>query len=309
MFERLQKKWNVSGFRLVIIICIFAFGGSLTGYIAKKITDLLFLDKGVAWFIIYLLLVVLIWPMTVFLVSVPFGQFRFFKNYIQRIGSRVGIGNSRSIVNNPEPVVKSQNAGPSLKSHSQESMTNIAIFASGTGSNAQKIIDHFRNHASIQVSLIICNKRGAGVLSIAEKENIPSLVIEKEPFFSGDAYTGKLKEAKIDFIVLAGFLWKIPTALIKAFPGRIINIHPALLPKYGGKGMYGNRVHEAIIANGEAESGITIHYVDEIYDHGQIIFQAKCPVLPNDTAITLAKRIHRLEHAHYSTVIEKLLST
>jgi phosphoribosylglycinamide formyltransferase-1 len=186
--------------------------------------------------------------------------------------------------------------------------TNIAIFASGTGSNAQKIIDHFRNHASIRVSLIICNKPGAGVLSIAEKENIPSLVIEKEEFFSGDAYTGKLKEAKIEFIVLAGFLWKIPTALIKAFPGRIINIHPALLPKYGGKGMYGSRVHEAIIANGEKESGITIHYVDEIYDHGQVIFQAKCPVLPNDTASTLAERIHGLEHAHYSKVIEKLLS-
>ena len=120
--------------------------------------------------------------------------------------------------------------------------------------------------------------------------------------------TGELKNKNIDFIVLAGFLWKIPSALIKSFPGRIINIHPALLPKYGGKGMYGDYVHEAIIANGEKESGITIHYVDEIYDHGQIIFQAKCPVLPGDTAPALAQRIHALEHQYYPGIIEELLT-
>ena len=124
----------------------------------------------------------------------------------------------------------------------------------------------------------------AGVLKIAAKENIPTLIIEKEKFFRGHAYIKELKEKQIDFIVLAGFLWKLPAALIKAYPDRIINIHPALLPKYGGKGLYGHYVHEAVIANKEKESGITIHYVDEIYDHGKIIFQAKCAIMENDTA-------------------------
>ncbi|MES1216127.1 MAG: phosphoribosylglycinamide formyltransferase [Bacteroidota bacterium] len=185
--------------------------------------------------------------------------------------------------------------------------TNIAIFASGAGTNAQKIIDSFRAHTSIKVSLIVCNKPGAGVLKIAEKENIPSLLIEKDKFFSGDAYVDELKQHHIDFIVLAGFLWKIPSALIKAFPQAIINIHPALLPAYGGKGMYGHKVHEAVIAAQEKESGITVHYVDEIYDHGKIIFQARCPVLINDTPVTLAQKIHELEHEHFPNVIEGLL--
>ena len=122
-------------------------------------------------------------------------------------------------------------------------MTKIAIFASGAGSNAQKIIDHFRESASIKVSLILCNKPGAGVLQIAENEGIPSMIIDKEKFFRDDAYTDELKQAGIDFIILAGFLWKIPVALISAFPGKIVNIHPALLPQYGGKGMYGQFVH------------------------------------------------------------------
>lgn len=184
---------------------------------------------------------------------------------------------------------------------------HIAIFASGAGSNAQKIIDHFKNSSGVRVSLIICNKPGAGVLNIAARENIPSLLIEKEKFFRGDAYLPELRSSGIDFIVLAGFLWKIPTQLIKEFPGKIINIHPALLPKYGGKGMYGHKVHEAVIAAGEKESGITIHYVDEIYDHGEIILQAKCEVLPGDTPDSLAQKIHALEHHHYPVVVEQLL--
>jgi len=188
-------------------------------------------------------------------------------------------------------------------------MTRIAIFASGAGSNAQKIIDHFRDSDRIKVSLVVCNKPGAGVLQIAAKEEIPSLVIEKEKFFRGNAYTDELKEAGIDFIILAGFLWKIPAALIRAYPGKIINIHPALLPAYGGKGMYGHHVHQAVIDHQEKESGITIHYVDEQYDHGDIIFQAKCPVLASDTADSLAGRIHQLEHQHYPAVIEQLLQS
>lgn len=186
-------------------------------------------------------------------------------------------------------------------------MKKICVFASGAGSNAQKIIDHFRRSDVARVTLIVCNKPGAGVLNIAEKEHIPSLLIEKEKFFRGNAYADELNVAGIDLIVLAGFLWKIPSALIRAFPGKIINIHPALLPKYGGKGMYGRHVHQAVIDNQEKESGISIHYVDELYDHGQIIFQATCPVMEDDTADTLAQRIHVLEHKHYPEMIGKLL--
>lgn len=186
-------------------------------------------------------------------------------------------------------------------------MIKLAIFASGAGSNAQKIIDHFRNAAGISVALIACNKPGAGVLAIAQREGIASLLIEKEPFFRGDAYVPFLKEKEIGFIVLAGFLWKVPPVLISAYPNKIVNIHPALLPKYGGKGMYGNHVHEAVIVNKEKESGITIHLVDEQYDHGRTLLQATCPVDATDTASSLAQKIHQLEHYYYPRVIEQEL--
>lgn len=186
-------------------------------------------------------------------------------------------------------------------------MHRMAIFASGAGSNAQNIIDHFRGHSSIKVGLIVCNRPGAGVTEIAETENIPCLLINKEVFLSGGAYVGELQQKGIDFIVLAGFLWKIPSALVQAYRGRIINIHPALLPKYGGKGMYGMHVHRAVIAAGEMESGITIHYVDELYDHGQTIFQARCSIQKTDTPESLAEKIHSLEHANYPGVIEKTI--
>jgi phosphoribosylglycinamide formyltransferase-1 len=184
----------------------------------------------------------------------------------------------------------------------------IAVFASGAGTNAAKIIDWFRSHKTIHVALIVCNKPEAGVLKIAATNNIPSLIIGKEKFFHGDIYIKELKEKEIDFIVLAGFLWKVPVALIKEFPGKIINIHPALLPKYGGKGMYGHYVHQAVIDNKEKESGITIHYVNEVYDNGKTIFQATCPVHPTDTASLLAQRIAVLEYQHYPAVIERVIS-
>lgn len=189
----------------------------------------------------------------------------------------------------------------------QKSVKHLVIFASGAGSNAQQIINYFRNSSLAKVALIVCNKAGAGVISIAEKENIPVLLIEKERFFKGDAYLTELNAVKADLIILAGFLWKIPQVLIDAYPKRIINIHPALLPKYGGKGMYGQYVHEAILNAGEMESGITIHYVDEHYDNGDIIFQTACPVLESDNSESLAARIHQLEHLHYPVVIEELL--
>lgn len=193
------------------------------------------------------------------------------------------------------------------KVNGQSSMVKIAVFASGAGSNAEKLIQYFKKSEHARVVLIVSNKPGAGVLAIAEREAVPTLLIEKEQFFRGDAYLPALKEAGVAFIVLAGFLWKIPQALIEAYSKRIVNIHPALLPKYGGKGMYGQYVHEAVLQAGEMESGITIHYVDEHYDNGDIIFQTACPVLDDDTPETIAQRIHALEHLHYPRVIEELV--
>jgi len=188
-------------------------------------------------------------------------------------------------------------------------MKKLAVFASGTGTNAQKIIDHFSLPGkTAKVSLVVCNRPGAGVLQIAAQANIPVLLIEREPFFKGGAYLSDLKGNGIDFVILAGFLWKIPQALIDAYPRRIINIHPALLPRYGGKGMYGGFVHEAVIAAGDSESGITIHYVDEHYDHGDIIYQAKCPVDKNDNAESLSKKVHALEHRYFPEVIERVIN-
>jgi phosphoribosylglycinamide formyltransferase-1 len=190
-------------------------------------------------------------------------------------------------------------------------MKQIAIFASGAGTNAQKIIEYLsvvkqKGNCPAIVSLIVCNKPGAGVLNIASQNKIPALLIDKEKFFRGNGYVDELKAAGIDLIVLAGFLWKIPDPLIKAFPQKIINIHPALLPKYGGKGMYGRFVHEAIIANKEKESGITIHYVDEVYDNGQIILQATCVLDETDTPETLAQKTQLLEHRHFPAAVALL---
>ena len=191
-------------------------------------------------------------------------------------------------------------------SNQSKPSVSIAIFASGAGSNAQKIIDKFKGSSTASVSLIVCNKPGAGVLNIAAKENIPSLLIEKKRFEEGDHYLDELQKSKVDIIILAGFLWKVPPALIAAYPQKIVNIHPALLPKYGGKGMYGAKVHQAVLDAKEKESGITIHYVDEIYDHGKIILQATCPVDENDTADMLATKVHALEHLHYPEVVAAL---
>ena len=187
-------------------------------------------------------------------------------------------------------------------------MKHLAIFASGAGSNALKIIQHFKNSTSAKIALLVCNKPGAGVLKIAGQENIPVLMIEKK-LFDTSGYLEELKRRNIDFIILAGFLWKLPPPLINAYPSKIINIHPALLPSYGGKGMYGNAVHAAVITAGEKQSGITIHYVDDKYDHGEIIFQKTCPVDQNETVESLARKVHELEHTYYSKQIEKLLNT
>ncbi len=186
-------------------------------------------------------------------------------------------------------------------------MIKLAIFASGAGSNAAKIIEHFSNHPTVVIDLIVSNKKEAGVWGIAAAHQIDTLYINRESFINTDLCVKQLQAKGIGFIVLAGFLWKVPESLINAYPGKIINIHPALLPKYGGKGMYGMHVHEAVIAAGEKESGITIHYVDAHYDEGDIIFQAKCSIEPSDTPESLAGKIHLLEHTHFPKVIERLL--
>lgn len=193
-------------------------------------------------------------------------------------------------------------------SFKQTSLKNIAIFASGAGTNAQKIIDHFKGSSLARVSLIVSNKAEAGIFKIAEKEQIPAVLIDKEQFFRGDTYVKLLQENNTDLVVLAGFLWKVPVNIVQAFPGRIINIHPALLPKYGGKGMYGHFVHEAVLAAGDTESGITIHYVNEKYDDGGVILQERCAVSPGDTPETLAKKVQALEHRWFPLIVERLLS-
>lgn len=186
-------------------------------------------------------------------------------------------------------------------------MKNIAIFASGSGTNAENIVLYFKNHPGIRVSLILANKPDAYVLERAEKLEIPSFVFSRKDFYDTPLILDLLLNNKIDFIVLAGFLWFVPEYLIKAFPKKIVNIHPALLPKHGGKGMYGDKVHQAVIAEGDSETGITIHFVNDHYDEGEIIFQDSFPVLPDDTPETIAHKVHQLEYLHFPRVIEKVI--
>jgi len=285
MFKKLKQRWGVNGVQMLLILCTFALGGSLCGFAGRKLLGLTGLENGFLWVLLYIVLVTLLWPFCVLLISIPFGQFSFFIKYLSKIWNRMS-GNKTRV--------------------------SVAIFASGAGSNAEKIIEQAslaekNGTGHYSVNLVVCNKPGAGVLAIADRYGIETLLIDKEQFFKSDSYVSVLKSRRIQFIVLAGFLWKVPPALMRAYPNKIINIHPALLPNYGGKGMYGSKVHEAIIASGDKESGITIHYVDELYDHGSIIFQDKCAIDEKDTAEILAQKIHLLEHRHYPQVIENLL--
>lgn len=305
MFKGLQQKWKVSGWQLFLILCVFAITGTTTAWISKAITGWVGLtpDDPLLWRILLRLAVLIFGYMVIILVvSLPFGQFSFFWKYEKKILRRFGL------IGRPDtttPGIPGIVTG--LSATQADQIIRIGIFASGTGSNAARIIDHFRNSTRVQVALVVCNKPGAGVLQVAEQAQIPTLLLEKDRFFAGDAYIPELRAKGITFLVLAGFLWKIPSALLTAYPHRIVNIHPALLPAFGGKGMYGRRVHEAVLASGQKESGITIHYVDDIYDHGQTIFQATCPVCGDDTPESLANRVHHLEHEHYPRVIEQLL--
>ena len=184
---------------------------------------------------------------------------------------------------------------------------NIALFASGSGTNAENIARYFQENDNISISVVLSNKADAFVLERAKNLNIPTVVFSKKEMEETDKILQILTKYKIDFIVLAGFLLKIPAYLVEAFPRRIINIHPALLPKYGGKGMYGRFVHEAVIANREKESGITIHFVNEYYDEGAIIFQAKCLISSTDTPDDVARKIHELEYEYFPKTLEEVI--
>lgn len=285
MFNKLQQKWNVGPRQLFLILCTFAVTGTTTAWISRSITAWVGFDENTLWvwkLLLRLSILIFGYQIIILMVSFVFGQFQFFWDYERKILKRIGI--------------------------LPKSRAKLAIFASGKGSNAEKIITHFKHHPRISVGLIVSNKKDAGVMGIALRNQIKTLLIGKENFNHTDTCVQYLKDQGITHIVLAGFLWKIPDNLIEAYPDRIINIHPALLPRFGGKGMYGEHVHQAVISAGEKESGITIHLVDEEYDHGKTLFQAKVEVAPDDTPDTLAAKIHLLEHRHYPQVIGKWIS-
>lgn len=323
--------------QLVLILCVFAITGTTTAYISKAIISWVGFTDATHWgpkLLVRLAVLIFGYQIILLCVAFLFGQFSFFWKFERKFLARIGIMREKitddrgETTDNRPPITEGRLEGEAVKGERRKAegygnepealggptsnfepqtsnAAGIAVFASGAGSNARKIIEHFKGSATARVALVVCNKPGAGVIDIAAEHGIPVLMIEKERFFRGDAYLPELEQKGIRWIVLAGFLWKVPLALVTAYRNHIINIHPALLPNYGGKGMYGNFVHEAVISAGETRSGITIHYVDEHYDNGDIIFQAHCPVLPQDTPSTLAQRIHSLEHEHFPLVIEK----
>ncbi len=187
-------------------------------------------------------------------------------------------------------------------------MKKIAIFASGSGTNAENIIRYFANHPSDAVELVLTNKNDAYVIQRAKKLGVKSIIFDRDDLYNTDNVLSVLQENNIYFVVLAGFLWLLPEKIITKYRNKIVNIHPALLPKYGGKGMYGDNVHKTVIKNKENESGITIHFVNNEYDSGKIIFQTKCSISPEDSYIHLAQKIHKLEYHYYPLCIEKILS-
>ncbi len=186
-------------------------------------------------------------------------------------------------------------------------MKRIAIFASGSGSNAQRIMEHFKRNKEMEVALVLCNKPDAYVLQRADNFEVPTHVFNREELYHTNSIDNLMKNLEIDLIVLAGFMWLIPERIIQAYSKRIVNIHPALLPKFGGEGMYGKKVHEAVLESGDTETGISIHYVNELFDEGEIIYQSRCLIDSNDDAEKLAYKVHQLEHLHYPKIIEDLL--
>lgn len=285
MFKKLQEKWGISGWRFFWVMCTFFFTGTTAAWVTAKITLWFNIEKwSVSFWILKLCILLIGYQILLLFFGAIFGQFKFFWKYEKRILQAIGI---------------LKKAPP----------YRIIIFASGAGSNAANLIQYFNHNPKKArkglVTKIITNNPSAGVVEIAKKENIPIDIITKAQFENGDNLNDWIKNAEL--IVLAGFLWKCPEKMVKALPQKIINIHPALLPKYGGKGMYGSHVHEAVLANGELESGITIHFIDEHYDCGETIFQAAVKIEKGETPQSLAEKIHHLEHEHYSRTVEKVI--
>ncbi len=190
-----------------------------------------------------------------------------------------------------------------------KSLKKIVVFASGSGTNAENIIRYFKDSEKAEVSLVLSNNQTAKVLERAHKLNVIALHFDRTAFYNTNEVLHILEDTQPDLIVLAGFLWLFPTSILQKFPKKVINLHPALLPKFGGKGMYGNNVHQAVLDEDEKETGITIHYVNEKYDEGQVIFQKAIPVSANDTVKSIAEKIHELEYRHFPKVIENLLES
>lgn len=285
MFNKLQQKWKVSSSQLFLILCTFAVTGTTTAYISRSITSWVGFNEQTFWLwqlLLRLSILVFGYQIIILIVAFVFGQFPFFWNYEQKILRRLGLIRPKQV--------------------------NLAIFASGKGSNALKIIEFFDKNPQIRVQLIVSNKPDAGVLDIAKQAGIQAVLITKSDFNNPEKLIQTLKNQGITHIILAGFLWKIPSGLIAAFPNKMMNIHPALLPKFGGKGMFGEHVHTAVLAAGEKQSGITIHLVDEQYDHGKSIFQTAIDINPDETPESLAARIHILEHEHFPQVIASWVS-
>lgn len=286
MFKRLQQKWGLSTKTFWIVFLAFGLTGTTTAFLTRYVTRWLGMDANSEWYFrlgVRLFMLLIGYQVILLSFGALLGQWAFFWKYELKLLRKLRI------------------LPP------ETSKTYLAIFASGNGSNARRIMEYFHGHRDIAVALIVCNKPGAGVIRHAEKWGVPVLMIEKDRFFRGDAYLNVLQQHRIGWIALAGFLWKVPEQLVAAYAGRMVNIHPALLPNYGGKGMYGEHVHTAVIAAGEKESGISIHLVNEHFDEGEILFQANCPVETTDTPGSLAKKIHELEHRHYAPVLEKTI--
>ena len=283
MLNKLKQRWGVNGLNLVLILTTFAVGGSSCGYLSRQLLLLTGWDKDVLWYVLYVVLMTITWPFCVLVVSIPLGQYRFFSNYLRRMGRHFKGGKKK---------------------------IRLALLASGSGSNARAILQHFEQHPSIEVGLILTNKADAGVRAHARAFGVPDLVFDRTAYEAPDSILPILQQHHIQWVILAGFLWKIPDVLVKSYPGRIINIHPALLPDFGGKGMYGIHVHRAVLEAGARNSGITIHEVDGQYDHGTHLFQATCPIFPDDSPETLAARVLALEHRYFAPVIEaRILGT
>lgn len=286
MFKRLQQKWGLSTKTFWIVFLAFGLTGTTTAFLTRYVTRWLGMDANSEWYFrlgVRLFMLLIGYQVILLSFGALLGQWAFFWKYEVKLLRKLRI----------------------LPPESNK--IYLAIFASGNGSNARRIMEYFHGHREIAVALLVCNKPGAGVIAHAEKWGIPVLMIDRERFFRGDAYLSVLHQHRIGWIALAGFLWKVPEQVVAAYAGKMINIHPALLPNYGGKGMYGEHVHTAVLTSGEKESGITIHLVNEHFDEGEILFQEKCSVEPGDTTACLAKKIHELEHHHYAPVLEKTI--